>query len=103
MSRMLGAVTPRLRFALAAMVGSAVAVLLPVLVAPAMEASTPMVLVALVMACAAAARLNGHVAASVARVSGPSLRSADGAPMLLAGRVTDPVHHPIRPRAPGMA
>ena len=85
------------------MAGGAVSLLLPVLVAPTADASASMVLVALAMACAAAALLNSHVATSVARVSAPSLRSADGAPMLLAGRVTDPVHHPIRPRAPGMA
>jgi hypothetical protein len=103
MSRMLGAVTPRLRFALATLVGSAVAVLLPVLVTPTVDASPSMVLAALVIACAAAATLNSHVATSVARVAAPSLRSAYGAPVLLAGRVTDPVHHPIRPRAPGMA
>jgi len=103
MSRMLGAVTPRLRVALVIMAGAAVSLMLPVLVAPTVDSSTSMVLAALVMACVAAARLNSHVATSVARVSAPSSRSADGAPMLLAGRVTDPIHHPIRPRAPGMA
>jgi hypothetical protein len=28
---------------------------------------------------------------------------ASGPPPLLPGRVTDPVHHPLRPRAPGLA
>src|SRR5262245_21471241 len=27
----------------------------------------------------------------------------DAPPLVLAGRVTDPVHHPVRPRAPGQA
>jgi hypothetical protein len=29
--------------------------------------------------------------------------AADGPPPLLPGRVSDPVHHPVRPRAPGLA
>lgn len=28
---------------------------------------------------------------------------ASGPPPLLPGRITDPVHHPLRPRAPGLA
>ena len=29
--------------------------------------------------------------------------AASGPPPLVPGRVTDPVHHPLRPRAPGLA
>lgn len=29
--------------------------------------------------------------------------AAPGPPPLLTGRATDPVHHPLRPRAPGLA
>lgn len=30
-------------------------------------------------------------------------RADNAAPLLLPGRVTDPTHHPLRPRAPGTA
>ena len=37
--------------------------------------------------------------AAVVRATAP--RAGAAPPLLLAGRVTDPVHHPRRPRAPG--
>jgi len=38
-----------------------------------------------------------------ARLARPAFRSADTPTLVLAGRVTDPSHHPVRPRAPGLA
>jgi hypothetical protein len=103
MSRMLGAVTPRLRFALAIMVGSAVALLMPSLLATTVDTSSAVVLAALLMAVATAVGLNNRVATLLARALAPPPRTADQVPALLAGRVADPVHHPLRPRAPGLA
>jgi len=34
---------------------------------------------------------------------GATFRSDDAATLILSGRVTDPTHHPVRPRAPGPA
>jgi hypothetical protein len=98
-----GAVTPRLRFALAIMAGSAVAVLIPSMSATTMDAPATVLLAALGMALAAAVHLNSHVARLVARAVAPPYRTPDDVPLFIAGRITDPVHHPIRPRAPGMA
>jgi hypothetical protein len=56
------------------------------------------------MALAALVRLDVRsvaLAAAGARSATPPAREA--APLVLTGRVTDPVHHPLRPRAPGMA
>jgi hypothetical protein len=38
-----------------------------------------------------------------ARPARVALATDDGATRLLSGRVTDPTHHPVRPRAPGSA
>lgn len=103
MSRPPGAETPRLRFALAIVAGGAVALLIPSVSATAMDAPAAVLLAALGMALAAAVRLNSHVATLGARAAAPPHRAADDVPVFLVGRVTDPVHQPIRPRAPGMA
>jgi len=101
MSRMPDAET-RLRFALAIMVGGVVALLAPSLLATTMDA-TAVVLAALMVALASAADLNNHVATFATRTLASPPRAANDVPVYLAGRVTDTVHHPIRPRAPGMA
>lgn len=102
MSRMVGAVTPRLRFALAIMVGGTAALLMPSLFATTVDAPSAVVLAALVMALAAAVCVNSHVATLAATALAPVPRTADEVPSFLAGRVTDPIHHPLRPRAPGL-
>ena len=102
MSRMPDVVTPRLRFALAVMVGGIVALLTPSLLATTADAPA-VVLAALMVALAAAAGLNNHVATFAARALASPPRASNDVPVYLAGRVTDSVHHPIRPRAPGMA
>ncbi|MFC5727609.1 MULTISPECIES: hypothetical protein [Nocardioides] len=100
MSRMVAAATARLRLALALATGAAIAVLAPSLSATA-ESPSAAVLVAVAMAVAAVAVPGRHVAASVP-VAARHQRTADEAPSFLAGRVTDPRRHPLRPRAPGL-
>ena len=100
---MLGAVVPRLRLALIIVVGGALAALMPSLSATMVEPPSAVVLAALVIALIAAVSLNGQGAISVARALAPPPRTADATPAYLAARVTDALHHPLRPRAPGSA
>lgn len=71
-------------------------------VAPTMTTQALVVLTAL----SAAAALAGTQA--VLTLPGAGLRSlrpprrASAVPLVLAGRTTDVVHHPVRPRAPGL-
>ncbi|MGH3458810.1 hypothetical protein [Aeromicrobium sp.] len=102
MSGMTAGLTPRLQSALAVVLGSVAALLMPSLSATTMDAASAVVLAALVVAMATVG-LSSHVAILVARAIAPPLCTVDDAPVFLAGRVTDPVRHPIRPRAPGMA
>ena len=56
------------------------------------------------MALAALVRLDVRsVALAAAGGRSATAPARDAAPLVLTGRVTDPVHHPLRPRAPGMA
>lgn len=103
MSRRVGAATARLRPALVLMVGGAVALLIPSLFAAAADTPSAVVLAAVAVAAAAVVRLNTQVVAPVASALAPQLRRADDVPGFLAGRVTDPLRHPLRPRAPGLA
>jgi hypothetical protein len=102
MSRMIGAATTRLRLWLALVVGGALTLLTPSLFAATLDAPTAAVLMAVALALAAVAVLLSHVAAPVPGALTPRSRAADEAPPVLASRVTDPLHHPLRPRAPGL-
>jgi hypothetical protein len=102
MSRTVGAVTARLRFALAVLLGGAVALLMPSLFATTVDSPSAVVLAAVAAAVAAMFGPHSRVAASVARVLVPQPRAAEDTPAFLARRVADPVHHPLRPRAPGL-
>jgi hypothetical protein len=96
-----GAEAARPRLALAAIVGGVVTLLLPWLVATTMDAPSLVLLTAL--AAAAVTALHGHAATSAAHAQAPPRSPADGDnALLLAGRVTDTMHHPLRPRAPGL-
>jgi hypothetical protein len=57
--------------------------------------------VSLVLAALVQLAPGGHLMASRLVTAGPP--AAGEAPPVLTGRVTDPVHHPLRPRAPGCA
>lgn len=74
--------------------------------APAMPETAAQALVVLAVLAAAGAPA-GHramiaVPASGVRVLGPRRRAGGVVPLVLAGRTTDVVHHPLRPRAPGL-
>ncbi len=101
MSRMVGAATARLRLAIALVVGGAFALLMPSLLATTMDAPA-VVLAALALALAAVVGLSSHIATPVPRSTAPPPHAADEVTPFLAGRVTDPLHHPLRPRAPGL-
>jgi hypothetical protein len=95
------AAADRVRLALAVVVGAAVALLVPWLAVPAADAPTLLVVTSL--ALAAVAWLHGRTA--VLGLLAQALPRPPGearADVLLAGRVTDAPHHPLRPRAPGL-
>jgi hypothetical protein len=58
---------------------------------------------ALALVFAAVVRLGTGSMVLVVNDGSPILRTGDEAPLVLPGRSTDPVHHPLRPRAPGLA
>ncbi len=58
---------------------------------------------ALAMALTLLSSVRSRRVAVVAGAGGPTYPSGTDAPPVLAGRATDPVHHPLRPRAPGRA
>jgi hypothetical protein len=101
MTRILGAATPRLRVWVALLLGTAIILLVPSLTASTADASSAVLLAALVTALAAALAVNGSVATLLATSVTAPARFADRVPALMADRVTDTIHHPLRPRAPG--
>jgi hypothetical protein len=101
MSRKVGGAAAKLRLALAFVVNGAVALLMPSL-GTAVDAPSMAMLVAVTVAVAAAVVLSSHLATSVQPgVLAPQLRTASEPPTVRPGGVTDPLHHPLRPRAPG--
>jgi hypothetical protein len=88
--------------ALVLLVSGVLALLLPPLLTVGADPVTGAV-TALAVALVALAGLGVHWVSRRARLARPALRSDDAPPLLLTGRVTDPSHHPVRPRAPGLA
>jgi len=84
------------------MAGGAVALLMPSLFATTVDAPSAAVLAALAVAAVAALARDRLVVIPVTSGLAPQPGSAAEVPSFLAGRVTDPVHHPLRPRAPGL-
>lgn len=68
----------------------------------ALDAPSAVVLAAVVIAAAAAVTLCRLVATLATGAPRPPSPAVAAATSYLAGRVTDPVHHPLRPRAPGL-
>ena len=95
--------TERARSLLAGVVGAALVCLLPTLLASAVDAPAALTLAVVVLVLAGVARLGSRVGVLAARVVPATHGTGRQAPLVLAGRVTDPAHHPLRPRAPGMA
>jgi hypothetical protein len=93
--------TARVRDALVLALLAAVGLLAPSLVAPS-NASSAVLLVAVTAIVTASWRLDGHVGWLTARLLPPRLRASVEVRCSPTGRATDPVHSPLRPRAPGL-
>ncbi len=96
-------VTTRRRVALVAMGTAALALLAPLLFLTAVDSSAAISLAVVTLVLAALVRLEGHGASLAARAVVTASPTAGETPPVLTGRITDPVHHPLRPRAPGTA
>jgi hypothetical protein len=97
-------VTARVWVALAGTACALLVMVAPSLLATSAAQSTPLTLAIVTMALAALVRLEVRsVALAAAGGRSATAPARDAAPLVLTGRVTDPVHHPLRPRAPGMA
>jgi hypothetical protein len=100
MSPMRPAVTARVP-GLALTVGAVVALVMPWLVATATDGPSLVVLTA--VALAALTGLAGSAATRAVLSHAPTRTPAEAeGGVLVAGRVTDTPHHPLRPRAPGV-
>ena len=90
-----------------ALTGTACALLVmlaPSLLATSAAEATPLTLAIVTMALAALVRLDlRSVAPRCRRPAATPPARAPRRPPVLTARVTDPVHHPLRPRAPGRA
>jgi len=84
------------------MLAATLAVLLPSLLTTTSHATGSVTLAVLTLAFAALARFGLRSVAFAARIKTLVPPTGDEAAPVLAGRVTDPVHHPLRPRAPGL-
>lgn len=102
MSRALEDATTRLLALLTGLVGVGVAAVLPTLFTASIDARSAGV-AALTLALAGLLALATRQVLLAACVQPVAAVAGDGPPPLLSGRVTDPVHHPVRPRAPGQA
>jgi hypothetical protein len=85
--------------AAAVLLAAALALLLPSLVTTDTPAGIGLAVATL--ALASMVRFRVFAGALSARPSTPAYATGCEAPPALPGRVTDPVHHPLRPRAPG--
>ena len=85
------------------MVAVTLAILTPSLTATATDASATVTLAFLMLAVASLVRFGHRGGAVVSRVVAAIAPTGDGPPPPVAGRTTDPMHHPLRPRAPGSA
>lgn len=98
--------TTRTSVLFGSLVATALALLAPVVLAPTPEANGGLAAVALAiiaLAVVALAHVGSSLAGHTARALATSPSRGRDAPPVPLGRVTDPVHHPIRPRAPGLA
>ncbi|AIY15686.1 hypothetical protein GUY44_08535 [Pimelobacter simplex] len=83
------------------LVAGLLAGLLALLATPALAAESPTSVGLTVLALALAALLHLTVAGSLAPSPVPAHARAGRSAPALTSRITDPVHHPVRPRAPG--
>ena len=99
MSRLVDAATASLRLAHAFV---AAGLWMSLLLATQANAPSAVVFAALAVAVAAVVVLDGYVATFVPGALGSVPRTADDVPSYLVWGVTDPLHNPLRPRAPGL-
>jgi hypothetical protein len=66
------------------------------------DAPSAAVLAALTLAVAVVAIFGGHGTGYALILCPVPARAHSDVPSFTAGRVTDPLHHPLRPRAPGL-
>jgi hypothetical protein len=79
------------------------AVLASLLLFTAVDPSAAVSLAVVTLVLAALLRLSDHGAGFATRAVVTGSPTTRETPPVLTGRITDPVHHPLRPRAPGMA
>ena len=94
-------VTARCGVALAVVVGALLAGMLPILFGAPTGSSAMAAMVLALWVCALSAR--GVCCLPLAEHRRPSGHSRGGASISALGSATDPVHSPLRPRAPGLA
>ena len=100
MGRAVSDVTQRAWVALVATAMAVLVVLAPSLLMTSAAESGTLALAVVTLALATLVRLELRSVALAG--SGSAAQPVrEGAPLVLAVRVTDPVHHPLRPRAPG--
>ncbi len=88
----------RTRVALAGLV----AVVLPLLFLTAVDVTTPLTVAMVAVVLAALVRLTDDGAPFASRLLAVRPRTAGAPEPVPSGHVTDPEHHPLRPRAPGL-
>ena len=101
MSGVLEDASARAPIALAATVGAVLSILLPSLLTPTSVAAGSVTLAVLALGLAALVRFGIRCGALTVRTKAVPSTTAQ-APPVLPGRTTDPVHQPLRPRAPGL-
>jgi chromate transport protein ChrA len=87
--------------ALAAVVVAAVALLAPSLLVATVDGPATVSLAVAALVVVALVRLADHGVLLAACFVGSVRPAAESVPRVLSGRITDPTHHPLRPRAPG--
>ena len=95
--------TTRRRVALANLGAAALIAVAPLLFFTAVDTSATVSLAVVTLVVAALVRIRDDGAVLAARAVITGLATAGEGPPVLPGRITDPVHNPLRPRAPGMA
>jgi hypothetical protein len=90
----------RVRLALALTVAGAIALVVPSIVT-AVESPSALIVASLAMAVAAMVHVGSRRQVALAFVPVRVHPSSSAVYVVRPGQATDPVHHPIRPRAPG--
>lgn len=88
---------------LAGTVAAALALMAPTLLLTAVDTPTTVSLAVVTLVLAALVRLGHHGVVLASRTVPPRIPTRGEMSPVLTGRITDPVHHPLRPRAPGPA